>query len=120
MHNSTSNLINLSVTELDKDDANSKLRFAIKLLKGQTCIQTFERAISDAITIREGLSNAGFWWQAERLDNWIHRAQKKGDYLMGKDNAAVLRAEGSTLRSIGEVSFKKESVSFDLKAVWGI
>ncbi len=64
-----------------KDWANNQLRFGIKLLQGKVCIQTFDRAVSDAVSIRWALANAGFWWQAKRLDNWIHLAKKKGDFL---------------------------------------
>ncbi|VVB85432.1 Uncharacterised protein [uncultured archaeon] len=79
-----SSVINLSYeSELSysKEWANSQLRFGIKLLKGQGCSQDIERAISDAVSIRWALANAGYWWQAKRLDNWINLTRKKGDFL---------------------------------------
>ena len=73
--------ISPKICKTEIDWANSQLLFGIKLLKGKVCSQTFEHAISDAVSIRWALANAGFWWQAKRLDNWINRARKKGDFL---------------------------------------
>lgn len=87
-------------TGFNKDLANSQLRFGIKLLKGQGCSQTFERSLSDAISIRDRLNEMGAWWQAQRLDNWIHRAQKQGSYLLSARRHEVpgpcLQAESLT------------------------
>lgn len=50
MKQSPSSCFSRSVdTGLNKDWANSQLRFGIKLLKGQGCSQTFERSLSDAV-----------------------------------------------------------------------
>ncbi len=64
--------------------ANNQLRFGIKLLKGSGCSQSLDRAVSDAISIRQALANAGFWWQAKTLDHWIHLVKKKGDFIDSK------------------------------------
>jgi hypothetical protein len=61
--------------------ANSQLRFGIKLLKGLVCSQSFDRAVSDAVSLRWTLANHGFWWQAKRLDNWLNLARKRGNFL---------------------------------------
>ncbi len=66
---------------LTKTWANKQLRFGIKLLQGRIGGQTVDRAVSDAIIIKNGLDAAGFWWQAQRMNNWIHRVRKKGDFL---------------------------------------
>lgn len=76
-------LLLLSIIEFShsKKWANERLHFGIKLLKGQICLQSFKRALSDAITIQAELSKAGFPWQADRLQNWINLARKKDDFI---------------------------------------
>lgn len=80
----------------DSNWANAQLRFAIRLLKGQICSQSFERAINDAISIKKRLHDAGYWWQANRIDNWIHRAQQNSNFIVGKDSTSL---QGGALRS---------------------
>lgn len=90
--------------------ANGKLRFGIKLLKGLVCSQSFDRALSDTVSIRWNLANAGFWWQAERLDNWIHAAKKKGDFL----GSSAWNPDDSTSR-VGETCVQKDNAEGDLR-----
>jgi hypothetical protein len=100
-------IINISYkSELSysKEWANSQLRFGIKLLKGQVCSQSLERAIADAVSLRWSLANAGFWWQAKRLDNWINRARQKGDFLEGKQGSKFTGRSPDLVQSTGEVS----------------
>ncbi len=101
------NAINLSHKgELfnSKEWANSQLRFGIKLLKGQICSQSLERAIADAVSLRWSLANAGFWWQAKRLDNWINRARQKGAFLEGKQGRKFTGRSPDLVQGTGEVS----------------
>ena len=111
-------VINLSYeSELSysKEWANSQLRFGIKLLKGQVCSQNLERAISDAVSIRWALANAGFWWQAKRLDNWINRARQKEDFLSSEarvgERAYKPHAEGEFTRRSRDPEQREGDVS---------
>jgi hypothetical protein len=47
------------------------------------------------ISIKEDLEKEGWIWQAERLDNWIHRAQKHHGFLDGKHSVSRLATERS-------------------------
>jgi len=64
--------------------ANEQLRFAVRVLKGQ-CGGSKERWTGNlqvALMVRDRLWACGFWWQADRVDNWVHRLQpKKADSL---------------------------------------
>jgi hypothetical protein len=65
----------------DVDWANQQLRYGIRILRREGCAQSIGRAISDAIIIRNRLADNGFWWQADRLDNFIHLYMKKAGSL---------------------------------------
>ncbi|MCZ7401223.1 MAG: hypothetical protein O8C61_03275 [Candidatus Methanoperedens sp.] len=62
--------------------ANSRLCFGIKLLQGKAGFSDFDNAVSEAVSIRWALANAGMWWQAKKLDEWINVTKKKGDFLI--------------------------------------
>lgn len=68
------------------------------------CSQNLDRAISDAISIRQALANAGYWWQAKTLDHWIHLVKKKCDFI------------GSRVR-VGEPCVQEDSAEGDLRAL---
>jgi len=66
----------------DKNWANRKLRFAIATLQGKYEIGIWKRRLQTALTVKDQLLEAGYVWQAQRIDNWIHRLQpsiKKAD-----------------------------------------
>jgi len=65
-----------------KEWANSRLRFGIKALQGKAGFLDFDNAVSEAVSIRWALANAGMWWQSKKLDEWIHVTRKKGDFLI--------------------------------------
>lgn len=96
--------------------ANDKLRFCIKLLKGQICNQTFERSLSDAITIQRELMHCGFVWQAERVQNWINLARKTKDFIK-TDKASSSFTAGSA--DPDDSLTKKRDVSFVSSLSWG-
>ena len=57
--------------------ANEQLRFAIKVLKGECGGHSWKRNIVLALYLRDRLWAYGYRWQAERIDNWIHRLQPR-------------------------------------------
>lgn len=59
----------------DQAWANRKLRFAIGTLQGKFESSIWKRRVATALTIKEELFDAGYFWQAARIDNWIHRLQ---------------------------------------------
>jgi hypothetical protein len=58
-----------------KEWANSQLRFAILVLKGECGGHRWKGNLQVALHVKEGLLEHGFTWQAERIENWIHRLQ---------------------------------------------
>ena len=62
--------------------ANEQLRFAIKVLRGRSCGHNWAANLQLALLVRDRLWANGFPWQADRVDNWIHRLQpRKADSL---------------------------------------
>jgi hypothetical protein len=62
--------------------ANDQLRFAIRVLRGQCGGKRWERNLVTALYLRDRLWAFGYTWQADRVDNWIHRLQpRKADSL---------------------------------------
>jgi len=59
------------------DWANRKLRFAIASLQGKVESSIWKRRLQTALIVRDELLEHGYKWQAERIDNWIHRLQPK-------------------------------------------
>ena len=64
---------------IDKEHANSILRYTISVLKGREFTASYKTKLEYALSIKESLLKAGFWWQAKNLDYWIHRYQM-GDF----------------------------------------
>jgi len=68
----------ISSSHTDKAWANRKLRFAIATLQGKyECITVWKRPLQTVLIVKEELLAAGYVWQAERIDNWIHRLQPR-------------------------------------------
>lgn len=63
----------------NKDSANSRLRWAIKILKGEAYLARSKVILSHVLEEKDSLEASGWWWQAERLDNFIHKFQR-GDF----------------------------------------
>ncbi|MBN1683219.1 hypothetical protein JW865_06685 [Candidatus Bathyarchaeota archaeon] len=80
---------------IDKEHANSILRYTISVLKGKEFTATYKTKLEFALYNKESLLKAGFWWQAKNLDYWIHRYQR-GDFTAS--------AEADRHRSGGEDS----------------
>ena len=69
---------------MDKAWANETLRFGIRVLKGDVIKCRDDNALLETVLlIKESLETFGYWWQAKRLDNHIHRWQR--------DRAALAR-----------------------------
>lgn len=66
--------------------ANRKLRFGISILQGKVESSLWKRRFQSALSIKEELQEHGYKWQAERLENWIHRLQKAE---LAKDEARI-------------------------------
>lgn len=59
---------------LDKTDANRKLRwFLHEVLYAETWVKHPYNKVIVGYDIIDQLEYAGFWWQAERLKNHLHR-----------------------------------------------
>jgi len=63
--------------QLTFEDANRKLRFAIGTLQGKYESSIWKRRLSTVLTIKDELLAHGYFWQAEKLDFWIHRLVKQ-------------------------------------------
>lgn len=70
-----------SFTPDEIDEANDKLRYAIKILHGDGISQPFRGAVADVLRTKHELEDGGFWWQAKRLDIWLLKAQKARGFL---------------------------------------
>jgi len=55
--------------------ANEQLRFAIRVLKGECGGSRWKGNLQLALIIEDRLLFYGFFWQASRVENWIHRLQ---------------------------------------------
>ena len=64
---------------MDKEEANSLLKLAIKILKGSIVDQPNKGRIGDCLYLMSLMRDSGMWWQANRLQNWIHKFQG-GDF----------------------------------------
>ena len=64
---------------MDKNEANDTLRYAIKTLRGEAFRARPGILLAHAIMAKDRLNEAGFWWQADKLDIWISRAHR-GDF----------------------------------------
>jgi hypothetical protein len=63
--------------------ANEQLKFAIRVLKGSCGGSRWDGNLQLALMIKDRLLEYGFVWQAERIENWIHRLQpRKADSLL--------------------------------------
>jgi hypothetical protein len=60
-----------------KDQANRQLSFAIRILQGQICHQSWKGKLQIALIIRDRLLESGWVFQARRVENWIHRLQPR-------------------------------------------
>ncbi len=70
----------------NKDWANRKLRFAIATLQGKIEISIWKRRLQTALIAKDELLDHGYKWQAQRIDNWIHRLQGQE---IAKDEARI-------------------------------
>lgn len=77
----------------NKGWANQKLRFAIAVLQGKIEDSIWKRRLQTALICRDELLEHGFKWQADRIDNWIHRLQKQE---LNKDQARLQVQEDLT------------------------
>ena len=69
-----------------RDWANEQLRFAIKVLQGKCGGARWKGNLQLALIVKDRLLERGFTWQAERVENWIHRLQpRKVDSLEGDE-----------------------------------
>jgi len=57
--------------------ANEQLRFAISVLEGKGVVATWKGRLQIALYVKDRLDEYGFWWQAMRIENWIHRLQPR-------------------------------------------
>jgi len=71
-------IMNVERVEFDtKEWANNQLRYAILILQEKTMTSTPEGRIEVVLFIKRRLERYGYWWQAKRIDNWIHRYKKQ-------------------------------------------
>lgn len=54
-----------------KEDANRMLRVAWAIAKGRIW-KPYESAVKDLLDFRDSLLEAGFWWQARRVEKAFH------------------------------------------------
>jgi hypothetical protein len=60
------------------DWANRKLRFTIADLQGKYESTTvWKRPLQTALICKKELLDHGYFWQAEKIDFWIHRLQPR-------------------------------------------
>ena len=71
----------------DIEWANRQLRYSIRVLQGKEFKAHRDTILKHALDNKRVLEEAGYWWQAERLDNWIHRFQR-GDFTARRADPA--------------------------------
>lgn len=95
-----------SVAEFgSKEWANDQLKFAILVLKGQCGGKRWKGNLQMALIIKERLEEKGFTWQAERIENWIHRLQPR------KADSPQKGGGGERLHSAGILPYAKSRLS---------
>ncbi len=55
----------------DKNDANQLLHLAWSIAKGRVH-KPYRSAVRELLDIRDSLRDAGFWWQANRVEGALH------------------------------------------------
>ena len=55
----------------DKNDANRLLRIAWSIAKCRVR-KPYRSAVKELLDIRDSLRDAGFWWQANRVEGALH------------------------------------------------
>ena len=58
-----------------KDDANRLLRLAWSIARGRVK-KPYRSAVRELLDIRDSLRDAGYWWQAERVEGALHYFMK--------------------------------------------
>jgi hypothetical protein len=66
---------------MNKKRATEILRYCIALTQGKALNTSFNNALYILIGLKEDLAKNGFWWQAARVNNWIHRFQGNKGFL---------------------------------------
>ena len=56
---------------MNKHRANELLSLGIRTLKGEVFSGRIGPRMQHAIHLKDVLLEAGFWWQADKLDGWI-------------------------------------------------
>ena len=57
--------------------ANDLLSYVIRSLKGECFKACWDIRVQFALIVKADLLENGFFWQAARVDNWIHRIEKQ-------------------------------------------
>jgi len=65
-----------------KDDANRVLRVAWAIAKGRIW-KPYTSAVKDLLDFRDALKEAGFWWQAQRVEKAFHYMVKVRGFADG-------------------------------------
>jgi len=93
--------------------ANSKLRFAIANLQGKYEKSIWKRRLQTALIVKDELLEHGYRWQAEKIDFWIHRLEKKEK---AKDKARLEKQERAksrfTAAPAADLREREEEASF--------
>jgi len=72
----------------EKERANSLLRYGILLCQGKGCKCPENVRFALILRVKDDLESMGAVWQAQRLNNHLHKAQK-GFMTTQKDNGGV-------------------------------
>ena len=77
-----------------KEWANEQLRFTILVLKGECGGHRWKGNLQIALYVKEGLLEHGYTWQAERVENWIHRLQPRKVDSLQKEKERDIHSRG--------------------------
>lgn len=88
---------------MDKVRANEILSYAIQVLKGRKIISRFKGRLHIALLLKEELEREGFWWQADKIEIWLARAQK-GEFIASASASERERRSGAQAERGGSSS----------------
>jgi hypothetical protein len=79
---------------MNKKRATQILRYCIAITQGTALHTSFHNALYILIGFKEDLEKNGFWWQASRVNNWIHRFQGNRGFLQTREASLTTQDEG--------------------------
>jgi len=79
---------------MNKKRATQILKYCISIAQGKALNTSFHNALYILIGFKQDLEKNGFWWQATRVNNWIHRFQGNKGFLQPSEARLTPKDKG--------------------------